>query len=167
MAARLYWPCWAAAAVLTGVVAGLMLGHALILARFVDGLATSPSRELALAYPAFRAGAGRLGLDVFYTVCGLEIVAVLAFFALALATGRRPAPAAVAAVAGTLWLVVHYASGFGALEARVLGATTGSPPEVARFVRLNAPIHLVHAAMLVTATGALLLVPCATGRQKG
>jgi hypothetical protein len=167
MPARLYWPCWAAAVALTGIVAGFMLGHALILARFVDGLATSPSRELALAYPAFRAGAGRPGLDAFYAVCGLEVVAVLAFFALALATGRRAAPAAVAAVAGTLWLVVHYASGFGALEARVLGAAAAPPPEAARFVRLNAPIHLLHAALLVTATGALLLVPCATGRQKG
>ena len=41
MTERLYWPSWFLAALLTGVVAGFMLGHALILARFVDWLLLS------------------------------------------------------------------------------------------------------------------------------
>ena len=38
MTARLYWPSWFFAALLTGLVAGFMLGHALILAQFLDWL---------------------------------------------------------------------------------------------------------------------------------
>jgi hypothetical protein len=168
LADRLYWPCWVAAAVLTGVVAGFMLGHALVLGRFVEWLVTSGSGELALAYPGFRAGAGRVSLTAFYAVCGLEVLSVVAFLAAALVTRRQAALAALAAAAGALWLVVHYASGFGALEAMVLGGAV-EPPRIvaARFVRVNTPIHLFHAAMLVTALGALLAVPLAISRQKG
>jgi hypothetical protein len=83
-------------------------------------------------------------------------------------TRRQAGLVTLAAAAGALWLVVHYASGFRALESRVLGATV-QPPRlvVARFAQLNTPIHLFHAAMLVTALGALLAVTFATRRQKG
>ena len=168
LADRLYWPCWLAACVLTGVVAGFMLGHALVLGRFVEWLARSGSAELALAYPGFQADAGRASLTAFYALCGLEVIADVAFLAAALVTRRQAGLATLAAAAGALWLVVHYASGFGALESRVLGATV-QPPRlvVARFAQLNTPIHLFHAAMLVTALGALLAVTFATRRQKG
>ncbi len=36
MTERLYWASWCLAVLFTGVVAGLMLGHALILAQFLD-----------------------------------------------------------------------------------------------------------------------------------
>ena len=62
MTERLYWPSWFLAALLTGVVAGFMLGHALILARFVDWLLLSGAPALGQAYPSFRASAGRSGL---------------------------------------------------------------------------------------------------------
>ena len=61
MTERLYWPSWFLAAVLTGIVAGFMLGHALILARFVDWLLLAGAPALSQAYPAFRATAGRTG----------------------------------------------------------------------------------------------------------
>ena len=41
MTDRLYWPSWFFAAFLTGIVGGFMLGHALILARFLDWLLLS------------------------------------------------------------------------------------------------------------------------------
>ena len=168
LADRAYWPCWIVATILTGFVAGAMLGHALILGRFVEWLLTSGMPELPREYAKFRAGGGRPWLLAFYAVCGLQVLSVVVFLAAALMTRRQAGPAAVAAAAGTLWLVVHYASGFGGLEAQVLGSVSELPrTEIARFVRLNTPVHLFHAAILATALGALLSVPLAASRQKG
>ncbi len=168
LAERVYWPCWIVASILTGLVAGAMLGHALLLGRFVEWLLTSSPPALPGAYVVFRAAAGRPWLLAFYAVCGLQVLSVVAFLGAALVTRREASPAAVAAAAGTLWLVVHYASGFGGLEARVLGSGTELPRSlIARFVRWNTPVHFFHAAMLTTALGALLSVPPAAPRQKG
>jgi hypothetical protein len=165
---RLYWPSWFLAALLTGVVAGFMLGHALILARFVDWMLLSGAPALSQAYPAFRATAGRPGLDAFYAVAGLQLVGTSAFLLVALMAGRHRTAALVAGVAGALWIAVHYASGFGALEARVVQSATDVPREVAgRFVGWNTPIHFFHAATLTVALGALLTVPLAALRRRG
>jgi hypothetical protein len=145
-----------------------MLGHALILGRFVEWLLTSAMPELPRGYATFRAAEGRPWLLAFYAVCGLQVLSVVVFLGAALVTRREAGPAAVAAAAGTLWLVVHYASGFGGLEARVLGSGTELPRSViARFVRLNTPMHFLHAAILATALGALLSVPLEASRRKG
>jgi hypothetical protein len=167
LAARLYWPGWVVATVLTGLVAGFMLGHALILGRFVDWLLTAGTPAHGLAYPAFRATAGRGGLTAFYAVCGLQVISVVAFLVLALASGRARGAAALAAVAGVLWIVAHYASGFGALERQVVMATGEVPADIqGSFLRLNVPIHVFHAATLTTALGALLAVPRSALRRK-
>jgi hypothetical protein len=169
VAERLYWPCWVVAAALTGVVAGFMLGHTLILGRFLDWMlaATTPGL-LARTYPVFRGGAGRAGLDVYYGVAGLQVLAVLAFFAVALAARRQRLAAGVAAASGSSWLVVHYASGFAGLEAGVLKTTAGVPGAVAaRFLAWNGPIHIVHSTVLVLALVVLLCVPLmALGRAR-
>src|SRR5437879_6027336 len=68
MTDRLYWPIWSWAALLTGIVAGFMLGHALILAPFLDWLLRSGIPALSQAYPGFRSSAGRSGLDAYYAV---------------------------------------------------------------------------------------------------
>src|SRR5438132_433527 len=81
---------------------GFMLGHARILGRFVDWLLTAGTPGHGLAYPAFRATAGRGGLTAFYAVCGLQVISVIAFLVLALASGRARGAAALAAVAGVL-----------------------------------------------------------------
>ena len=91
MTDRLYWPSWFLAALLTGIVAGFMLGHALILARFLDWLLLSGVPALSQAYPAFRGSAGRSGLDAYYAVAGLQVVGTSAFLLVSLAA-RRPAP---------------------------------------------------------------------------
>lgn len=165
---RLYRPCWVVASVCTGLVAGFMLGHALILGPFLDWLLTSGRTEQVVAYAAFTSTAGRLGLGAYYVVCGLQVLSVLAFLSLALATRRERWAAAVAAAAGTLWMVVHYASGFGAVEATVLhGGGELAPSVAARFVRLNAPIHFLHAALLITALAALLALGRSAPRGDG
>jgi len=165
---RLYWPIWFCAALLTGIVAGFMLGHALILARFIDWLLLSGTPSLSQAYAAFRASAGRAGLDGYYAVAGLQVIGTSAFLIVSLAARRHRAAALVAGLAGALWVAVHYASGFGALEATVVRAGGEIPREVAgRFVDWNVPINLFHAGTLAVALGALLSVPLAALRQKG
>jgi hypothetical protein len=73
----------------------------------------------------------------------------------------------VAGVAGALWIAVHYASGFGALEAGVLRGPADAPRDVVgRFVGWNTPIHFFHAATLTVALGALLSVPLAALRRR-
>ncbi len=168
MTDRLYWPTWLLAASLTGIVAGLMLGHALILARFVDWLVLSATPALSQAYPTFRRSTGRSGLDVYYALAGLQVAGTTVFLLVSLVARRHRAAALVAGVAGALWIVVHYASGFGALEASVLRSASKIPREVAgRFVGWNVPIHLFHAMTLVVALGALLSVPLAALRRRG
>lgn len=167
MTERLYWPSWFLAAVLTGIVAGFMLGHALILARFVDWLLLAGAPTLSQAYPAFRATAGQTGLDAFYAVAGLQLVGTSAFLLVALMAGRHRTAALVAGVAGALWIAVHYASGFGALEASVVRAADVPREVVGRFVDWNTPIHFFHAATLTVALGALLTVPLAALRRRG
>src|SRR6185369_11026564 len=67
--AGLYWACWLLAVLFTALVAGLMLGHALILAPFLSWmLATGPPGTMDHTYPVFRATAGAVGLTVYYLV---------------------------------------------------------------------------------------------------
>jgi hypothetical protein len=165
---RLYWPSWVLAALLTGIVGGLMLGHALILAQFLNWLLLSGTPALSQAYPAFRGSAGRSGLDAYYAVAGLQVIGTSVFLLVSLAARRHRAAALVAGLAGALWIAIHYASGFGALEARVLGSASPAGPDVVgRFVGWNVPIHVLHAATLTVAMGALLSVPLATLRRRG
>jgi hypothetical protein len=165
---RLYWPSWFLAALLTGIVGGFMLGHALILARFLDWLLLSGGPALSQAYPAFRGSAGRSGLGTYYAVAGLQVIGTSGFLLVSLATRRHRAAAFVAGVAGALWIAIHYASGFGALEGSVLrGAGPVSREVAGRFVGWNVPIHVFHAVTLTVALGALLSVPLAALRRRG
>ncbi|MGH7314024.1 MAG: hypothetical protein ACREJV_12690 [Candidatus Rokuibacteriota bacterium] len=145
----------------TGLVAGFMVSHALVLGRFLDWLVTSgPGVPFASTYPAFAGTAGRSGLALFYGLCGMQVVAALAFLVVAVGARRERVAAAIAGVAAVLWPAVHYGSGFGAVEQAVLrslGEVSGGL--AARFVAWNVPIHVVHAAILTAGLGALLSVP--------
>ena len=168
MTDRLYWPSWFLAALLTGIVGGFMLGHALILAQFLNWLLLSGVPALSEAYPTFRGSAGRSGLDAYYAVAGLQVVGTSVFLLVSLAARRHRTAALVAGVAGALWLALHYASGFGALEGSVLRSPGTVSQDVAgRFVDWNVPIHVVHAVILAVALGALLTVPLAALRRRG
>jgi hypothetical protein len=165
---RLYWSSWFFAALLTGIVGGCMLGHALITARFLDWLLLSGVPALSQAYSTFRGSAGRSGIEAYYAVAGLQVIGTSAFLLVSLVARRHRSAALVAGVAGALWIVVHYASGFGALEGRMLRSTGPVAPDAARrFVDWNVPIHCLHAVVLTVALGALLSVPLAALRRRG
>jgi hypothetical protein len=162
-----FWAAWLLATATTGIVAGFFLGHALLLGRFLDWmLASGNPALLPSTYPVFRASAGRVALDVYYAVAGLQVLAGLAFLAVALATRRQRAMAAIAALGSVGWPLVHYGSGFGAVEAAVLRSTVPAAPETVRtFLSVNLPIHMFHALALTLALVALLMVPVAILRR--
>ncbi len=161
MVTRLYWPTWVLAVATTGLVAGFMVSHALLLGRFLDWLlAPGPGVPFAATYPTFARAAGRSGLIIFYGLCGVQVAAALAFVAIAVGARRHRVAAVIAGVAAVLWPAVHYGSGFGAVEQAVLRSVGEIPGGLAaRFVAWNAPIHALHAAILTTGLGALLSVP--------
>ena len=164
---RLFWPCWLLASVTTGLVAGFMLGHALILGRFLDWMLATDARQFAAMYPTFARAAGARGLWVFYAICGIQVVAALALLALSVGARSHRLGAGIAASAGVLWIMVHYGSGFGAIEAVVLRSTTPVSSELAAgFRALNASVHLLHASILLVGLGALLAMPLVTGRSR-
>ena len=168
MTERLYWPSWFLAALLTGIVSGFMLGHALILAQFLNWLLLSGVPDLREAYPTFRGSAGRAGLAAYYAVAGLQVIGTSAFLLVSLAARRHRPAALVAGVAGASWIAIHYASGFGAFEGAVLGSAGPISRDVAgRFAGWNVPIHVLHAVILAVALSALLSVPLTARRRQG
>jgi hypothetical protein len=159
---RLYWPTWALATATTGLVGGFFLGHALLLGRFIDWLLTSGrARTLAETYPVFRQGTATL--DVFYAIAGLQVLAGLAFAIVCVVARRTITIGLLAGLLSVSWPVVHYASGFGAIEASVLRSTTEAPRHVVEaFVTYNTPVHLYHVGALLVALAALLAAPATT-----
>lgn len=156
-----YWACWLLAVLFTGLVAGLMLGHALILAPFLSWmLAVGSPGALDHTYPVFRVSAGAVGLSAYYLLAGLQVATALAFLVAAVAMRRHRAAAAVAGVASLCWVAVHYASGFGAVETQLWrNPAGGADGVVRRYLALNTPIHFLHAGILTVALLALLWVP--------
>jgi hypothetical protein len=163
----LYWVCWLLAVLFTGLVAGLMLGHALILAPFLSWmLANGPPGTFDHTYPVFRATAGAVGLTVYFLLAGVQVAMALAFLVAAVAMRRHRAAAAVAGAASVCWVIVHYASGFGAVEAQLFRYPAGGADDVARpFLAWNTPIHFLHAGILTVALLALLSVPLLSLRR--
>lgn len=168
-AGRLYWTCWVLAVATTGVVAGFMLSHALLLGRYLEWLLASGRGDLlSQTYPVFARSAGRPGLELFYAVAGAQVASAVAFFVVSLVVRRERLVGALVGLAGVLWPAMHYVSGFGALEASVLRSTTEVSREVAgRFVLWNGPMHIFHAATLAAALGALLSVPLSALKARG
>jgi hypothetical protein len=160
---RFYWACWLLAALCTALVAGFMLGHALILAPFLSWmLASGPPGLLAHTYPVFRATAGAAGLSAYYLLAGFQIVAVLLFLVTAVAMRRHQVPAVLAGAASLCWAVLHYASGFGAVEEQLFrspAAGVADADVTSRFLAWNTPIHFLHGGLLTGALLALLCVP--------
>jgi len=163
----LYWTCWLLAVLFTGLVAGMMLGHALILAPFLSWtLAIGPPGAMDHTYPVFRATAGAVGLTAYYLLAGVQVAMALGFLVAAVAMRRHRAAAAVAGAASVCWLIVHYASGFGAVEAQLWRSPAGGADGVAhRFLAWNTPIHFLHAGILIVALVALLWVPLLSLRR--
>lgn len=145
-----------------------MLSHALLLGRYLDWLLWSGrARLLAETYPVFARSAGKGGLDAYYAVAGIQIVAGLAFLLVSMLAGQRVLAGVIAGLAAVAWPAMHYGSGFGALEAQVLRSTSDVSPDVAAaFIRWNGPVHLFHSVALTIGLAALLSVPLGAGATR-
>ncbi len=164
---RTYWAFWWLAAAMTGVAAGMMVGHALLLGPYLSWmLASGKGKQLSETYPVFALSGGRFGLSLYYIVLGLQTLAGLAFFAVSIVGRHKLLLATIAALASPLWQTVHYVSGFSALEISVLRSVSEVSQEAAvRFVAWNAPIHAFYAATLLVALCSLLLLPIRTSTR--
>ncbi len=162
-----YRVCWVVAASTTGIVAGFMVSHALLLGRYLDWLLMSGRAQAVVdTYAVFTSNPGHGGLVAYYALSGLQVVAGVAFAVVSVIVGQHVLEGVLVGVASVLWPTVHYVSGFATLEARVLhAARVPSPDVVARFVRWNVPIHGAHAAMLLIALGTLLSVRLSAHRS--
>src|SRR2546422_9782408 len=105
-----------------------MLGHALILAQFLDWLLLSRTPALSQAYPSFRDSAGRAGLGAYYAVAGLQVAGTSAFLLVSLVARRHRAAALVAGVAGAPRVPRHLPPGGGGAAGGGARAGRGDPP---------------------------------------
>jgi hypothetical protein len=158
---------WLAATVLTGIVSGFYLSHALVLGALFTWLA-DPARSALLwqTYSEFRK-VHPPGL--YLSVIGAQIIAAIVFAALSVWRRSGALPAVIAAILSLAIIVVQLASGFSALEVGVVSGTARSPEELARFARWNVPIHVCHASLALVAFLVLAVAgaPQRPGRPTG
>ena len=137
-----------------------MLGHALILGRLLQWMLATDPNMLAATYATFTGSVGAVGLSIFYAVCAVQILAMVALLGLSFVARCHRVGVGVATVAAVLWPVVHFGSGFGSVEAVVLRSRGPVSAElIARFQALNTPVHLAHAVLLLVGLSVLLTLP--------
>jgi hypothetical protein len=159
-----YWACWSFATLTTGLLAGFLLGHCLILGRFFSWMVASGRQPLiSETYAVFRQ---EQGVQAYLALLVIQTLATVLFLIVALVKKRGVGIAAVAALASPLWYAVHFASGLAVVEPTVVGSLHPVPTELAsRFVSLNLPVHLLATALMVAALSVLLTVPMVAMRR--
>ena len=143
MDAQSYTIAWLVATILTGVVAGFYLGHALLLGSMFSWLAVD-GRESRLwqTYSEFRLVHSALP---YLAIIGLQQLSVVTVLAVAVWQRRNVLAVGCAAVSTLLVPAFHHASGFGALELGVVSGAIRVPGDLARFSAWNVPEHFFYA----------------------
>ena len=159
-----YWVCWFLATLTTGVLAGFLVGHCLILGRFFSWMVASGRQPLlSETYAVFREEQGVQG---YVALLVLQTLATILFLVAALVKRSGVGIATVAALASPLWYAVHFGSGFALVERTVVGSLQPVPPTIgSRFVSLNLPVHLFAAVLIVAALSLLLTLPLVAMRD--
>lgn len=151
---------WYLAVLSTGVAAGAMTGHALLLGRFFTWVfATGRTEMFGLHYPAFIAAKKPQRLfDHLFTLALLAVTAhaVLLWFA-----DRISALSLAAAGLQWLFVAIFFGTGFAALEVELFTTGTASPERAARFLALNTRVTAVSALLLLASFACLVLVRAA------
>ena len=156
-----YQLLWLAATLVNGLVAGFMIGYALLLGRFLSWMMQFSKRaEVRSAYVMFRQTHGRPGVILVYVLGALQTLLGITFIVFSLTKGENMGIAVVAGLSGVLWQAVYLFSGFGSAEKRVIGDTL-EPDEksIQDFTRLNVPLHIIFAAISFIAFVLLLILP--------
>lgn len=148
---------WFAAVLSTGIAAGAMAGHALLLGRFFQWTFESNGAEaFRLTYPRFiQARRPQFFFDHLFT---LALLLVTAYDVILLLSARLCALALLAAGSQWLFVAIFFGSGFASLEGKVLAQGDVSPERVRRFVSLNPRITIVSAILLLASFVLLMLM---------
>jgi hypothetical protein len=160
---RPYWTLWVVTTLLTGILAGYMVSHSIMLGRFFTWFVISDNLELLRqTYTAFRAQ-GRA--HVYYDIpLLLHLLAGIPWVVLALLMKRQRLIAVVAGLS-TLWVgALFLGLGFDRIEDAVM-TSTADAETLRAFAALNVPLHATFAVIYVTSLFLLLLVPLRVRRD--
>jgi hypothetical protein len=153
---RLYWAFWCSTTILTGILAGFLASHAIMLGRFFNWYIDSGNVELLhRTFTVFRKAAGPQVL--YYIPLYLALVSGIVWAMLAFAAKRHRLIAAIAGLS-TLWVgIVFYLSKLGQAEAAVLSGTADADM-MRLYVSINLPIHALFAVFYTVSLFLLLRV---------
>lgn len=154
---RAYWALWVVTVMLTGVLAGYMVSHAIMLGRFFDWFVATDNLELLRrTYTMFRAHSN--AYRVYDIPLLLHLIAGTAFAANALLLKRHRTIAVLAGLA-TWWVgAIFVGFGVGSAEDAVL-TSTADQATAQYFLAVNIPAHSSFAAIYLTALFLLLIIP--------
>lgn len=154
---KLFWIFWCSTTMLTGVLAGFLLSHAIMLGRFFQWFMDSGNENLLhQTYTVFRAASNphiAYNTPLYLAFISGIVWAVFAFIV------KRDRIIAVTAGLSTVWVsVIFFCTNFGEAEEAVMTATADATL-TQLYTTLNLPLHTLFAAMYVVSLFLLLLVP--------
>ena len=154
---KLFWVFWCSTTILTGILAGFLVSHAIMLGRFFQWFIESGNENLLhQTYTVFRAASNphiAYNIPLLLAFISGIVWTVFSFIA------RRDRIIAVTAGLSTVWVsAIFFGTNFAEAEEAVMTATA-DPSLTQLYTALNLPIHTLFAAMYIVSLFLLLLVP--------
>ena len=152
-----FWVLWCSTTILTGILAGFLLSHSIMLGRFFQWFIESGNEDLLhQTYTVFRAASSphiAYNIPLLLAFVSGIIWTVLAFIV------KKDRIIAVTAGLSTVWVgAIFFLTDFGEAEVAVMTATADAKL-TQLYTALNLPIHTLFAAIYVVSLFLLLLVP--------
>ncbi len=150
---------WLVTVVLTGPAAGAMVGHTVLLGRFLNWMFESGRTEVFKdTYPLFiQEKSPQLLFDNLFT---LTIVVTTAFNAYLYLSGQVTALSLLAVAFQWAFVGVFFGTGFAKVEAELFKNGNTSPVLVNTFVKRNIPLCALSAVLLLASFVCLALMRC-------
>lgn len=150
---------WLVTVVLTGTAAGAMVGHTVLLGRFLNWMFESGRTEVFKdTYPLFiQEKSPQLLFDNLFT---LTIVVTTAFNAYLYLSGQVTALSLLAVAFQWAFVGVFFGTGFAKVEAELFKNGNTSPVLVNTFVKRNIPFWALSAVLLLASFVCLALMRC-------
>jgi len=152
----LYDLLWLIAVVITGLAAGVMAGHLLLLGKFLSWFFESGNVDLfSTSYPVFlEAKKPDLLFDNVFSLC---VVYGLLYFFILLFTGRLTILPLAAISLQLIFLLVFYLTGFAKLEHQLFKENNTSEEIIRKFRDMNIPVLTV---LVIALSGSFILFIC-------
>jgi hypothetical protein len=153
---KLFWVFWCSTTMLTGILAGFLVSHSIMLGRFFQWFIESGNEDLLhQTYTVFRAANNPhvvYNIPLWLAFVSGIIWTVLAFII------RRDRIIAVTAGLSTVWVgTIFFISNLGEAEEAVLTGTADAGL-TQLYAAINLPVHTLFAAIYVVSLFLLLLV---------